>query len=610
MEVQRLGKYELRGLRGRGAMGTVHEGWDSVLRRRVAIKTVPLPDATDPEAQEQLARFRREAQAAGMLNHPHVVAVHDYGETAEVAFIVMEFVDGDPLKARLDRGERIAPEAIRVLMAQLLDGLGFSHRQGVVHRDIKPGNIMLTRQGAVKITDFGIARIESSSMTQSGTLLGTPAYMSPEQFMGHASDARTDIYSAGAVFYQLLTGRRPFEGATTAIMHKVLSTPPPRPSAFSPVLAAFDPVVARAMAKDPAQRYASAAELAVAIESAFARSAAAMPDPEATLLVGGIEAAEPMNPVHAAPEDDTTLWQSAPTANTERAGFLLAGAAIAAALLGFLGWYLLWPDAAVRPGPALAPVVQAPLPQPAPRPPPDLAALRAAVAPVECTLSNPQIGRDGTIFISGLSRRGRPEAALRQAIGTLTRDSRVAWSLTGFDGPYCEALNVLRPLRARDLRESAALAVTLKGESTRLRQGDRAALRIVLPEFAAHLRVDYLSGDGSIVHLLTDDGTDLLALAKGGMMRVGASHRYNPGETIVIGEPDPAIGFDGWEIDAPFGTDMIVVIASSAPLRRTAPPSDDSAAVYFHDLRAALDAAELAGVAVSAQAVLLETVPR
>ena len=137
-EIRQLGKYELRGIRGRGAMGTVYAAWDSVLARRVAIKTVTLPDPSDPEAQEALTRFRREAQAAGMLNHPNIVAVHDYGETAEMAYIVMEFVDGDSLKATLDRGERLAPEAVGTLMRQLLDGLGFSHGQGVVHRDIKP----------------------------------------------------------------------------------------------------------------------------------------------------------------------------------------------------------------------------------------------------------------------------------------------------------------------------------------------------------------------------------------------------------------------------------------------------------------------------------------
>jgi hypothetical protein len=389
------------------------------------------------------------------------------------------------------------------------------------------------------------------------------------------------------------------------------------------VLAAFDPVVARAMAKEPARRYASAAELARAIEAAFDGAATAMPDPEETVYVGAGGDAPRSASSHAVVDDDTTLWRTAPPPPESKRGQVLAGGAIVLALAGFLGGYVMWPDP--PPSPPTAPVASAPVapaaPAPAPAPVPvipviatparpTLAALRAAVAPVECTLSNPEFGDDGTIYIAGLAPRGRPEAALRTAIGSLAGDTRVAWSLISFDGPYCEALNVLRPMRARDLRASSALAMGMKGDVTRLRQGDRAVLQIRMPDFAAHLQVDYLSEDGSIAHLLSDDGTDLRALAKDGMRRVGASHRYAPGERVIIGEPDPAIGFDGWEVDTPFGTDMIVVIASAAPLRRTTPPAEDSAAVYFRNLRAALEGAEAGGVALSAQALLIETVAR
>ncbi len=237
-------------------MGTVYEGWDPIIARRVAIKTVRLPDSADPETEEALARFRREAQAAGRLTHPNIVGVFDYGETNDLAYIVMEFVDGPPLKTLLDKQERFAlADTIRV-MEDLLAGLQFSHERGVVHRDIKPANVMLTSAGQAKIADFGIARIESSSMTQAGTVLGTPAYMSPEQFMGQVVDARTDIYSSGVLLYQLLTGERPFEGGMSAIMHKALNTEPPAPSQLSVTAPpAFDAVVRRAMAKRPEDRY-------------------------------------------------------------------------------------------------------------------------------------------------------------------------------------------------------------------------------------------------------------------------------------------------------------------------------------------------------------------
>src|SRR5580698_5906476 len=274
MDVQTLGKYEIRGMLGRGAMGTVYDGWDPIIARRVAIKTVRLPEASDPETEEQLARFRREAQAAGRLIHPNIVGVFDYGETSEVAYIVMEFVDGPPLKSLLEKQERFTMADTMRIMDDLLAGLQFSHERGVVHRDIKPANVMLTSGGRAKIADFGIARIESSSMTQAGTVMGTPAYMSPEQFMGQVVDARSDIYSSGVLLYQLLTGERPFEGSMSAIMHKALNTEPPAPSQLSVTSPPpFDAVVRRAMAKRPEDRYASAADFLAAIRAAAAGQA-------------------------------------------------------------------------------------------------------------------------------------------------------------------------------------------------------------------------------------------------------------------------------------------------------------------------------------------------
>ncbi len=267
--VESLGKYEIRRQLGRGAMGTVYEGFDPIIERIVAIKTVRLPDSADEETAEEIARFRREAQAAGRLTHPNIVGVFDYGETADIAYIVMEYVDGPPLKNLLDKHERFTVPRIVRIMEDLLAGLQFSHERGVVHRDIKPANLMLTKSGQAKIADFGIARIESSSMTQAGTVLGTPAYMSPEQFMGQVVDARSDIYSSGVLLYQLLTGERPFEGSMSAIMHKALNTEAPMPSQISvTVPRPFDAVVRKAMAKRPDDRYASAADFMAAIKAA------------------------------------------------------------------------------------------------------------------------------------------------------------------------------------------------------------------------------------------------------------------------------------------------------------------------------------------------------
>jgi serine/threonine protein kinase len=264
-----LGRYELRAILARGPMSTVHEGWDSRIGRKVAIKIIQLPDETDPDAADQRARARRDAQSAGGLQHPNIVGIYDYVEAGATACIVMEFIDGPSLKALFDRHERFGIRQVSEVMEQVLAALQFSHARGIVHRDIKPSNIMLTSDERAKIVDFGIARIESSNMTQVGTVMGTPAYMSPEQFMGEVVDARTDIYSAGVVLYQMLTGERPYEGGAATIMHKVLHTSPPKPSQISTqVSPALDGVVATAMAKRREDRFPSAKAFAEALRSA------------------------------------------------------------------------------------------------------------------------------------------------------------------------------------------------------------------------------------------------------------------------------------------------------------------------------------------------------
>ena len=336
--IQTLGKYEIRGTLGKGAMGTVYDGWDPAIARRVAIKTVTLPTDPDPDTAEEIARFRREAQAAGRLSHPNIVAVYDYGETADLAYIVMEFVDGPSLKAPLDNHERFAVADIQRVMGDLLAGLQFSHERGVVHRDIKPANIMLTSAGQAKIADFGIARIEMSSMTQAGTMLGTPSYMSPEQFRGEVVDARTDVYSAGVVLYQLLTGERPFEGGLTAIMHKVLTTEPPVPSQLSGTAPpSLDAVVKQAMAKRPDDRYASAAAFAEALRAALAAPPPARPPPppsddsEATMVGATLVRPAPARPVRPAPPPP------APAAPARAAAAPVAGSSRMPLLIGVGG---------------------------------------------------------------------------------------------------------------------------------------------------------------------------------------------------------------------------------------------------------------------------------
>jgi serine/threonine-protein kinase len=260
-ELERLGKYDIRGVLGKGAMGIVYKGFDPQIERPVAIKTIR-KDTVDPDLAAQfLWRFRNEAKAAGRLSHPNIVAVYEYGEDESVAYIAMEYVEGTGLREYLNRRTAFDFAQLVDLMTQLLDALEFAHRNGVVHRDIKPSNLIVTDRGRLKVADFGVARIEmQSNLTTAGMVIGTPSYMSPEQCQGGAIDARSDIFSAGVVLYELLTGVKPFRGAVEAIAYKICREEPTPPSELSGMKlpAAVDQMVATALAKDRNARFASA----------------------------------------------------------------------------------------------------------------------------------------------------------------------------------------------------------------------------------------------------------------------------------------------------------------------------------------------------------------
>jgi eukaryotic-like serine/threonine-protein kinase len=265
-----IGKYELRHQIGRGAMGIVYEAFDTVIERRVALKML----RTDVYAPEQLAdvraRFKREAHSAGRLSHPNIVTIFDYGEHEGAPYIAMDLMTGEELSRSLESGARMAlPQVVRV-MDQLLAALAYAHDAGVVHRDIKPSNVFVLRDATIKVVDFGLARIESSNLTETGTLLGTPAYMSPEQFLGLPADARSDIFSAGVLLYQMLTGDRPFTGSPSTIMQKVLRQDPVEPSVLNPTLSAsWDTLIKRALAKKPDDRLQSARQFSESVRLVF-----------------------------------------------------------------------------------------------------------------------------------------------------------------------------------------------------------------------------------------------------------------------------------------------------------------------------------------------------
>lgn len=312
-KLEKLGKYEIRRELGRGAMGVVYEAFDPFIERTVAIKTILKSTIDQREAEEIFRRFRREARAAGRLSHPGIVSIYEYGEDDDMAFIVMELIRGKELKDYFEHEDRFTiADGIRIVM-RLLDALDYSHARGVVHRDIKPANIMIADDGQIKIADFGIAKIDSSSLTHVGVVLGTPTYMSPEQFLGNEVDHRADIYAAGVILYQFLTGKRPFSGSVITIMHQAVHQEAIPPSQLNPdVSKRLDEVVKKAMAKRPEDRFQSAAEFMEALNAADQ----ALPAPEHR---GGDPDATMVDTQEAfAPDENITLPDSAYLTDSRR----------------------------------------------------------------------------------------------------------------------------------------------------------------------------------------------------------------------------------------------------------------------------------------------------
>jgi len=266
-----LGRYRILGEIGRGAMGIVYRSQDTVLDRVVAIKTVLVGIGSEDRAG-YFARFRQEAKALAGLNHPNIITVYDFGDTGEVAYMAMELLEGRELKDILADSRLPLHEAVEIA-AQVAEGLAFAHARGIVHRDIKPGNIMVLEGNRAKIMDFGIARVRTSDVkTQAGTMLGSPKYMSPEQVVGRGLDHRTDLFSLGVVLHEMLAGVPPFAGEDVPqLMYQVCNARPLAPSRLNPAVPpVLDLIVAKALEKNPDARYANADELAADLRTFLA----------------------------------------------------------------------------------------------------------------------------------------------------------------------------------------------------------------------------------------------------------------------------------------------------------------------------------------------------
>jgi eukaryotic-like serine/threonine-protein kinase len=271
-----IGKYRIERELGRGAMGVVYRAFDPVVERSVAVKTIRL-DVQDSE--ELLHRLKREAKSIGQLEHPNIVTLYEAGEWSGLFYLAMQFIQGETLQDRITRQQWFTLKEVQEILAQICAGLGYAHQRGVIHRDIKPANIMITREGTVKLTDFGIAKVAGTGTTSTGLVVGTPSYMSPEQALGKPLDGRSDIFSLGSILYELMSGEKAFPGQNvTTVMYKIVHEAPTPIAALQPGLdPAVEMIIQKALAKNPAERFQTCAELAQAFDNYISRVTAAMP---------------------------------------------------------------------------------------------------------------------------------------------------------------------------------------------------------------------------------------------------------------------------------------------------------------------------------------------
>ncbi len=464
---ERFGRYEVLAEIGDGAMGRVYSAWDPKVSRVVAVKTIKAELLTSDTAADYLKRFRREAQAAGSLNHPQVVRVFDIGED----FLVMEFVLGQTLRALIRGAGRVSPEDTLRLLGPIADALDHAHRAGIVHRDIKPANVMVEPSGQPKLMDFGVAHLAASVMTTAGQVLGSPSYMAPEQIAGLEVTGRCDVYSLAVVAYEMLTGQPPFQGRTiTQVIHRVMHEPAPPPRQLNAALPArYDDVFARGLVKEPTLRFASAGEFVAALdlrelEWALAPAPAPARTPEAATSAIAEEVATLLSgalPVAAVP--------SVP--RRSRVPPLLVTAAVA--LVAAIGW------AAIGRGPNEPTPLASPAP-PAGKPgtPAPTAATVPGVGSSAISPAAPSLSANG----APATRRGRsapgvatasppaippepeagpsptPEPVAEGQLVELTDDVTPPVRTHGAPAPY--------PDRARALRQHGTVAVSMIVDET------------------------------------------------------------------------------------------------------------------------------------------------
>ena len=316
-EIEKIGKYTIIEMLGKGAMGVVYKALDPDINREVAVKTIRF-DIVDGDDEEMIGRFIREAQAAGKLDHSNIATIYDVGREKDLTYIVMQYIKGQSLQQVIAKKKKFSPKEIADILIPLCEALEYAHQNGIVHRDIKPANILIDLNGKPNVVDFGVARVETSTLTQSGVTVGTPSYMSPEQIMGKRVDNRADIFSLGVILYELAAGQRPFSGGNVStLMYKIVNEEPPHITEVEKSLPAnYENIIEKALAKDPKDRFKSCLQFIAALKGES----------------GEVDATIAYNF-----EQDQTIRIDKP--QKKGRGLILGVSIAAAALIGFAGIY-------------------------------------------------------------------------------------------------------------------------------------------------------------------------------------------------------------------------------------------------------------------------------